>query len=227
MALIVQNPLFSILNPLSSILNPPCLVIGIIMLSYWGRVTRMAYKMRRKTGRAANFIPTEPLGRILRILWWPIVIVWIGLPFAAAFKASSHALDYPLFQSQILQWIGVAIAILAFLTTIFCWKRMGKSWRMGIDPNEKTVLIFTGPYAYVRHPIYALSSLLMIATVMILPTPVMIGVAVIHLLLLQWEGRREERNLSRIHGQQYDLYCSRVGRFIPTSVRAYSAPASA
>ena len=33
---------------------------------------------------------------------------------AAAFKAPSHAPDYPLFQSVVVQWIGVAIAILCF-----------------------------------------------------------------------------------------------------------------
>jgi protein-S-isoprenylcysteine O-methyltransferase Ste14 len=219
--------LFSILYPRFSILNPPALIIGLLMLAYWGRVARMAYKMRRKTGRAANFIPTEPTGRIIRILWQPVVWAWIGLPIAAAFKAPSHAPDFPLFQSVIAQWIGVVIAVAAFVATVSCWKRMGKSWRMGIDPNEKTVLIFTGPYAYVRHPIYALSSVLMIATVLILPTPMMIGVAIIHLLLLQWEARREERNLSRIHGQQYDLYRAQTGRFIPVSVRAYESTASA
>jgi protein-S-isoprenylcysteine O-methyltransferase Ste14 len=137
------------------------------------------------------------------------------LPFAAAFKTPSHRFDAPLFSSIIAQWIGVAVALFCLLATRVCWKRMGKSWRMGIDPGEKTVLIFTGPYAYVRHPIYALSSLMMIATVIVLPSPIMISIAVLHLLLLQWEARREERNLSRIHGQQYDQYCSRVGRFIP------------
>ncbi len=197
------------------------------MLAYWGRVARMAYKMRRKTGRAANMIPTEPLGRALRILWWPIVLAWIGLPLIAAFRTPSHSVDSPLIQSPILQWVGVAIAIAAFVATISCWKRMGKSWRMGIDPNEKTTLIFTGPYAYVRHPIYALSSLLMIATVMILPSPIMLGVAAVHLLLLQWEARREEQNLSRIHGQQYDQYRAQTGRFIPVSFRAYVPPTSA
>jgi protein-S-isoprenylcysteine O-methyltransferase Ste14 len=201
----------------------PCLIVGVILLAYWARVARMAYKMRRKTGRGANFIPTEPLGKILRIVWQPVVWLWIGLPLAAAFKAPSHAPDVPLYRSQTLQWIGVTIAIFAFIATRACWRRMGKSWRMGIDPDEKTVLIFTGPYAYVRHPIYALSSLLMIATVIVLPSPIMIGVAIIHLLLLQWEARREEQNLSRIHGQQYDAYRAQVGRFIPLSLRRYSA----
>ncbi len=195
--------------------NWPCLIVGIILSIYWLRVTRMAWKMRRRTGRAANFIPAEPLGRVLRIIWQPVILAWIGLPFAAAFKAPSHGPDVPLFQSPILQWAGVATALFCLLATRACWRRMGKSWRMGIDPNEKTALIFTGPYAYVRHPIYALSSLMMLATVIVLPTPLMFVVAGIHLLLLQWEARREERNLSRIHGQQYDQYCSRVGRFIP------------
>jgi protein-S-isoprenylcysteine O-methyltransferase Ste14 len=197
--------------------NAPCLAVGIILLIYWARVARMAWKMRRKTGRAANFIPIEPLGKALRLLWQPVVIAWIILPLAASFISVPRVAFVPLIFCSILQWIGVAIALFCFLATRSCWRRMGKSWRMGIDPNEKTELISTGPYAYVRHPIYSLSSLMMIATVMVLSSPVMIGIAVVHIALLQWEARREERNLSRIHGPQYDQYCSRVGRFLPIS----------
>jgi protein-S-isoprenylcysteine O-methyltransferase Ste14 len=186
-------------------------VIGVILAAYWFRVARMAFKMRRKTGRAANFIPVEPLGRFLRILWQPVILAWIGLPFAAAFGAWPHLL----FHSSFFQWLGVGAALAAFIATRVCWRRMGKSWRMGIDPGEKTELVFTGPFAYVRHPIYTLSSLMMIATVLVVPALLMIAVAVIHLLLLQWEARREERNLSRIHGRLYDQYRSRVGRFFP------------
>ncbi len=153
----------------------------------------------------------------MRILWQPIIVLWIFLPLIAAFKAPSHTLDRPLFESSIARWIGAVVAVFCLLATRACWRRMGKSWRMGIDPGEKTELIFTGPYAYVRHPIYALSSLLMVCTAIILPSMMMIGVAVVHLLLLQWEARREERNLLRIHGQPYDRYRARVGRFFPVS----------
>ena len=31
---------------------------------------------------------------------------------------------------------------------------MGRSWRMGIDPAEKTSLVTRGPYRWMRHPIY-------------------------------------------------------------------------
>ena len=54
-----------------------------------------------------------------------------------------------------LSWPAALVALAAYLATLVCWKKMGKSWRMGIDPNETTQLIITGPYRHVRHPIYA------------------------------------------------------------------------
>lgn len=87
--------------------------------------------------------------------------------------------------------------------------------RMGIDPSEKTALIVTGPFARVRHPIYALSSVLMLATVAAQPCLLMIAVAVIHLGLLQLEVRRQEKYLLNLHGHSYSEYCTRVGRFFP------------
>ncbi len=205
----------------------PALVVGAIVAAYWVRVLQMAYKMRRKTGRAANLIPTEPLGRILRLVWQPVVWIWIAHPIATAFLIRVPVVMRPLYSVPVLQWIAALIAAQAFIATRICWKRMGKSWRMGIDPSERTSLVITGPYAFVRHPIYALSSILMIATVLAVPTVLMMFIAVVHLALLQWEARREERHLSSIHGPQYDRYRATVGRFFPRSVHGYTAANSA
>src|SRR5258707_2861606 len=185
----------------------PALAVGVIVAAYWWRVLQTAVRMRRKTGQAANFVPTEPLGKMLRIIWQPIVWIWIIYPFIAAFLNHPPLLLRPLYFLPSVQLFAVIIALLAFIATRICWKRMGKSWRMGINPDERTILIVTGPYAYVRHPIYALSSVLMVATVVAVPTPLFIATGLIHLILLQWEAHREERYLSIIHGQQYDLYC--------------------
>jgi len=204
----------------------PALAVGLVVAAYWWRVLRMAYKMRRKTGRAANLIPTEPLGRVLRLIWQPVVWVWIAHPLLAAVVVNPPALLRPMYDIPPVRWFAALVAVLAFVATRVCWKRMGKSWRMGIDPGERTALVVTGPYAYVRHPIYALSSVLMIATVVAVPTPLMAAVGLLHLVLLQWEARREERHLSRVHGEQYDRYCAGVGRFVPKTFRSYAAPAA-
>jgi len=200
----------------------PAFLCGCVIAAYWFRVVRMASKMRRKSGRAANFVPVEPLGRALRLLWQPVVWIWIAHPFVTAFLTDPPPPLRPIYSLPWLQWVAVFITMLAFAATRVCWKRMGKSWRMGIDPNEQTALIFTGPYAYIRHPIYALSSVLMLATMVVIPTPLMILIGIIHLLLLQWEADREERHLSKIHGPLYDQYCKSVGRFVPKTRHAYS-----
>ncbi len=142
----------------------PILVIGVIVAFYWGRVLKLVRKARRRTGRGANFIPRERVGRMLRIVWFPVVGIWIVHPLVNSFTAPQIRLLEPLYRSLPLQWVCAGIAMLALAGTLVCWKRMGTSWRMGIDPTEKTSLVVNGPYAYVRHPIYALSSLLMLAS---------------------------------------------------------------
>lgn len=114
-----------------------------------------------------------------------------------------------------VKWIAVVIAVAALGATFVCWKRMGTSWRMGIDPNDRTQLISSGPYAYVRHPIYGLSTLLMLMTMLVIPSPLMIAAGVIHIILLQWEARREEIYLSKAHGEEYTRYMEQTGRFFP------------
>jgi len=116
---------------------------------------------------------------------------------------------------------GVAILAAGLSATLLCWKRMGKSWRMGINPNEKTQLIVSGPYAYIRHPIYAIQSLMLLASMALLPSPLMLVSCLLMLTFLQWEARREEKYLVVHHGEAYVGYCRRTGGFLPRSFRAY------
>lgn len=210
----------------------PALLMGLMMFAYWARVMRLVYKIRKQTGRSANLAPTkEPLGMFLRVFWYPAVLVWIAHPIHYALSRPTPPGPFwpfwPLFYHPVVAWTAVSVAAAAFAATLVCWKRMGKSWRMGITPGEKTQLIVTGPYAYVRHPIYALSSLLMLCTLAILPSPVMLAAGVIHLALLQWEAHREERYLLGVHGDVYGTYRASVGRFIPRSLSAHRPPADA
>jgi protein-S-isoprenylcysteine O-methyltransferase Ste14 len=202
--------------------NPPALAIGLIVGFYWARVIKLVLKTRRDTGRAANFVPPELLGRVLRIIWYPTVTGWIVLPLVIAFARRLPGVLIPQYTDRLITWAAVVVALAALYGTLICWRKMGRSWRMGIDPGERTQLVFTGAYAYVRHPIYALSSLLMIASVAAVPAPLMVVVGVIHLCFLQWEARREERYLVQLHGESYGTYLSNVGRFVPRALRPYA-----
>lgn len=196
----------------------PAFLIGLILLAYWLRVLYMVARTRRTQGRAANFIPPELLGRVLRWVWVPVVVLWIFVPLTTPFLRGLPVFLEPfsqISQNRLIGWCAFAVAAGAFAATWICWHNMGSSWRMGIDPNERTQLVVSGAYAYVRHPIYALSSLLMFATIAAVCSPLIIIVGVLHLLLLQWEARREERYLAILHGAPYLNYAEHVGRFLP------------
>ena len=202
----------------------PSLIVGMVLAVYWLRVMKMAVKARRHNPRGgAHVIPPEPLGRVLRVIWFPTIGLWIAVPLLDAFIPRRHGILHPLYQSSWLLWPATLVAGLAFILTLICWRNMGKSWRMGIDPAETIPLVVNGPWAYVRHPIYALSSLLMLATLATVPTALMAVVAAVHLSLLQWEAAREEQYLIHTHGDVYRQYRQQTGRFIPIRLRPYRA----
>jgi len=192
-------------------------VIGVMVGVYWLRVMQLVWRTKKTAGRAANLVPPELLGRVLRLIWGPVVVLWIFLPMLMPFvRGLPVGLRPVVFAgSEVVGWIAAAVVAAAFAVTWVCWVRMGTSWRMGIDPNEKTNLILTGPYAYVRHPIYGLSQVMMVATFCAWPSAVMGVVAILHLCLMQWEVRREDRYLVMLHGPVYGEYVKRVGRFVP------------
>src|SRR5207244_7265483 len=83
------------------------------------------------------------------------------------------------------------VAVLCYIASLVCWLRMGRSWTMAIVPKQDMQLVTAGPYRWVRHPIYALSMLLMIATTVVLPSPPMILLALLPACLLPRHARHE------------------------------------
>ncbi len=192
-----------------------CIISGLIIGFYWARVIKLVLKQKKKHGESAQFVPAEPLGRVLRVIWYPVVGFWIWHAWGVLLHVPRGKIMQPLIVSPWLGFPALGVMAIALGLTMVCWRKMGKSWRMGILPGEKTQLVVSGPYSRVRHPIYALSSLLMLASVAALPTIPLMVAAALHLAFLQWEARREEGNLIRVHGETYLAYMRSTGRFIP------------
>jgi len=190
-------------------------VTGVLVAAYWARVLKMARKAGRKTGRAANLWPAEKTGKVVRLIWAPIVLIWVAQPLVVSLATATPWVLKPVTRSAWVAWPAAAIVAACFWATRICWRTMGKSWRMGIDPAERTAVVTGGPFARVRHPIYALSQAMMLTTVIAVPSPLMFVTGATHLLLLQWEARREEAYMAEVHGQDYVNYASRIGRFVP------------
>ena len=114
------------------------------------------------------------------------------------------------------------MALVCLGLSIMCWRHMGSDWRMAVDPQGSGRLIQSGPFAKVRHPIYAVSIVLMICSVVAVPNLPMMVVAGVHIMLMHIKARHEERFLLERHGPAYADYCRRTGRFVP---RLFGRPA--
>jgi protein-S-isoprenylcysteine O-methyltransferase Ste14 len=197
---------------------PAVLVVAIIW-SYWLGVGVMIVRVHRKTRKLGGLVPEQSLERVMWLIWVPLIAAWLSLPYLALVR--THApLALPPFVRvapiyAALRWVAACGAIAALLATSLCWSRMGASWRMGVSSSGREVLITEGMFRYVRHPIYALSMVLMACSVIVVPTLPMVAIGAVHFVLLHLKARNEERHLLSVHGQAYRDYLAHTGRFVP------------
>lgn len=115
-----------------------------------------------------------------------------------------------------LRRAGVATAVGGMGATVAAQLAMGDSWRGLVDPEERTVLVTTGPFAVVRNPIFTATYATLLGLTLALPNPVALAGLAMALIGLQLQVRLvEEPYLQATHGAEYEQYASRVGRFLP------------
>ena len=198
----------------------PALVLTATVWVYWFAVGAMVVRARRKTRQLAGLVPEQPLERRMWLVLVPAIILWIVLPWLALTRTEPPLLALPAFARGVpayaaLRWAAALCGVMCLALTVKCWRRMGSDWRMAVSETQKSALITDGMFARVRHPIYALQMLLMLCSVLIVPTVPMLVVALAHLALMNLKARNEERHLRKLHGARYEAYLKRTGRFFP------------
>lgn len=90
--------------------------------------------------------------------WWirlAIVLVVIAFAYAGASRApAAPALTLAVSAHPLLGAIGAACAVAGIAFAIWARYHLGANWGMPMTEREEPELITSGPYAYVRHPIY-------------------------------------------------------------------------
>lgn len=124
-------------------------------------------------------------------------------PIAALDTTAAHA-------------VGIALAVSGIAGTLYAQLAMGTSWRIGVDHDERTTLVTTGPFALVRNPIFAAMLPTALGLALLVPSWIALAGAAGLLLALELQVRVvEEPYLLSAHGTGYAEYASRVGRFVP------------
>jgi protein-S-isoprenylcysteine O-methyltransferase Ste14 len=175
-----------------------------LMLWARGRVGKGTTKTREPTSLVA--IALQGMG--FAIVWW-----WHGRPPIPLMPASGLA-----------QWtIALAAVTLAFASILFAVvaiRTLGKQWSLMARVVDGHLLVRSGPFCVVRHPIYLAMMGLLVATGIAFGTPVGIGLAVGVYLCGTWlRVRSEERLLLAKFGDSYAQYAQEVPAILPTPWR--------
>ena len=194
----------------------PVLALGLFLV--WvlvAGVARSCWQLRR-TGDAGLRLAG---GRVGSARWWAnrigiLGVVTVGVAAPLASLAGLRALE--LLNDPAVLWTGVAVTVLGIAATVAAQLAMGVSWRIGVDPAERTSLVTEGPFAVVRNPIFTAVLVTFLGLTLAVPNPISIIGLVVLAVGVELQVRRvEEPHLLHIHGAVYANYAARTGRFLP------------
>jgi protein-S-isoprenylcysteine O-methyltransferase Ste14 len=193
-------------------------IIAATVVAYWLGIGTMIVRVRRHTHSGVGVVPEQRMERVMWLIWLPLAGAWIALAFLALSR-EGPPFGLPGFART--GWYGVARllaaagGIAALGATVKCWSRMGKDWRMAVTAEPDQPLITDGLFGRIRHPIYAFSILLVLCTVVVVPTMPMAACGAGLVALWVAKAFNEERHMLRQHGEAYADYLGRTGRFLP------------
>ncbi|HLM00176.1 MAG TPA: isoprenylcysteine carboxylmethyltransferase family protein [Pyrinomonadaceae bacterium] len=160
-----------------------------------------------KSDNAHDFI-----GVVFRLTFALIVAVIIVFAFFSPLYQYAAPLVW--IEHQIVKSIGLVLLVASLVWTAVAQIQMGASWRIGIDPKNRTELIENGLFRLSRNPIFFGMRLALLGFFLTLPNAVTLLALVLGDVLMQIQVRLEEEFLSGAHGEKYLEYRRRVRRWI-------------
>ena len=110
---------------------------------------------------------------------------------------------------------GIVLCCLAVGFIVHAQVHMGRSWRVGIEPDAKPGLVTTGPFAFCRNPIYLGMFLWHAGFTCVVPIWANAALTLLVIAGVTIQVRHEEAYLTRTYGDAYRAYAARTGRFLP------------
>ncbi|MFZ4397236.1 MAG: methyltransferase family protein [Kiritimatiellia bacterium] len=112
---------------------------------------------------------------------------------------------------------GTAVYAASLGLRYWAFAVLGRQWRIDVsDPGHERQLIRTGPYRFVRHPIYVAACLEVVGLPWLLGAWFALAMGLFVFVPLEVaRARYEERFLRRVFGAAYDRFAEEVPGFLP------------
>ncbi len=178
------------------------LFIDVLWLAFWAYWLISAARSKRTVRRNGFSI-------VMRLcIFLVVVIAVVASGNSSQFiNASFSANPAVLTLGALLTFLGIGIAV---------WARvhLGRNWGMPMSLKENPELVTTGPYRYVRHPIYSGIILALLGSALI-GGPFWLLVVVLFGIYFIYSAKQEEKLMSKEFPDQYPAYMKRSKMLIP------------
>jgi len=149
---------------------------------------------------------------IVAMLVWGYEIVAYARPLS--FHVVPQPLGAVLVDVLAIKVIGATTVLAGLLIHGLALHALADSWRLGIDRTAPGALVTHGIYAWTRNPIYVALDLQVVGAFLVMGRLVFLVTALLIVVALHEQIRREEGFLVQRYGDAYRAYCARAGRYV-------------
>jgi len=156
----------------------------------------------------------EREGRVMfasRALLFFILIGWLVLYTVNPPWMEALSIPFPSW----LRWVGFVLGLVSLGLWVWAQVALGKEWSPQLQLREEHLLVISGPYARIRHPIYTAMIGYGIGLALVTANWVFAAFAVLVIAGLFARAPKEEEMMIEEFGERYKAYMRRTGRFFP------------
>ena len=118
-----------------------------------------------------------------------------------------------------VQWLGIFVALAPIFFLIQVHRHLDRQWSIALEIQEDHQLITTGPYRFIRHPMY-LGIFIYTAGLMLISLDALVVLFLGFSIFANYMRiPREEQMLIEEFGDEYIEYMKRSGRLLPRFLR--------
>ena len=151
----------------------------------------------------------------VRVVGFVSVIAWLVL----------YALNPPWMQALAiplpgwLRWAGFGLGLASLALWTWTQAMLGKEWSAQLQLRKEHHLVTSGPYAWVRHPLYTAMFSWAASLALLTANWVFMALAALSVVGVVARVPREEQMMIDEFGDEYRAYMQRTGRFFPRLAR--------
>jgi protein-S-isoprenylcysteine O-methyltransferase Ste14 len=140
------------------------------------------------------------------------VAYFFFVPYAVIVARPGPELGVP----EPFRWVGLALIVLGIAFAVWAIATLGRHYDVELEIHSDHELVQSGPYRFVRHPLYTGLGLHFAGACLATGNLVLIaGTLLVTYPALFYRARIEERLLRERFGAAYDEYAGRVKMLVP------------